>query len=232
MRNLRASIIVLNVLFAAALGATLAWPAEKQIVFRGFGGDKVPTTLSGSPLSYESLGDQPLDKAAQSQLQAASIVSREYREVGPNASPSPVSLTLIGGTDRSVIHDPRSCFVGGGWVIDNDHNEILPGTDIGVHSCLIRQPGSNVGFDVVYLYVVDGAILNKVTQIRAEMVWNAFVGTSNRPTFFFRCTRLVDTKSLSTVGIDAAEHKRLQDFTATMWKAIGPQLLALKSGSE
>ena len=227
MRNLRTSIIILNVIFFAALGAALAWPAEKRVAFAGFGAERIPKTIAGTEgRSYEFVSDQPLDKGAQEQLNAASIVSREYQEAGPDATPAPFGLTLIGGTDRSVIHDPRSCFRGAGWRIENDHNEVLPGTNINAHSCLIRQPNSNVGFDVLYLYVVDGAILNKVTQIRAEMVWNAFLGTANRPTFFFRCTRLVD---LSTGSMEQKDHQRLQDFSAATWNAIGPQLLAVRA---
>jgi hypothetical protein len=230
-QNIRASLIAVNILLLGALGVALTWPEEKRVEF-SYPGERVPRSVENAGVAYEAIGDLPVDKDTRTQLSAASIISRTYRETGKMVASDPMLFTLIGGKDRTVIHDPRSCFRGAGWQIDNDRNEVLPGTSINVHTCVIRQPQENIAHDVIYLYTVDGAILNSVTQIRGEMVWNAFLGSSNRPTFFFRCSRLVNPASINKDGgISDEEHKKLQDFAATMWKTVGPDLLKMRSAN-
>ena len=131
-----------------------------------------------------------------------------------------MNFVLIGGTDRSALHDPRSCLIGAGMQIADDHLERLPGTDVEARAChAVGAPGVP-GADMLYLYVVDGKVVNEVTQIRAAMLWSALLGRRGTPVYFLRFTRSLEADAQT----NARGHDRLGRFAAEMWTTLQPKL--------
>ena len=147
-------------------------------------------------------------------LSSADLISRTYTQNGDT-----MDFVLIGGTDRTALHDPRSCLVGAGWRLENDHTEALPGAGISVHACHAVGAAGQPGLDIVYLYVVDGRIIDQVTQIRAAMLWSALLGRKNTPVYFLRFTRPLSDDAAQ----QADRHTQLEHFAAQMWTALRPK---------
>ncbi|MBV9850607.1 MAG: EpsI family protein [Armatimonadetes bacterium] len=199
---------LLMALVGAALATAMVWRPAPPPRFAGIGGGDVPRAVGG----YVGQ-DYAMAPEVRAALSSADIVSRAYGRGG-----DAVDFVLIGGTDRTALHDPRSCLVGAGWKLEGDHTEALPGTGVAVRAChAVGLPGTT-GYDIVYLYVVDGRVINQVTQIRAAMLWSALLGRKNTPVYFLRFMR--------PLGADAAaDHARMQSFAAQMWAALAPRLM-------
>ena len=109
--------------------------------------------------------------------------------------------------------------------VTGDHLERLPGTDIFARACHAvptgADPTSAAGTDMLYLYVVNGRVVNQVTQIRAAMLWSALLGQSGTPVYFLRWTRGLHPDPRA----EAEGHARLQRFATDMWTALQPRLI-------
>lgn len=225
MQNIRRSAYLLNAVLAAACVFSIAWKPAPPPVFRGAGPDDVPTRVSGG--RYVSTGDVTLAPEVQAALSAGTVVYRTFADTGAKAAEdtdSTLDFVLIGGTDRSALHDPRSCLAGAGWQMSGDHTVTLPGTGVTARSCRVEREsssdtGSREGYEIVYLYVVDGQVVPDVTRIRREMLLSAMIGKPNRPVYFFRCIRPLpaDLKS-------PADDPALHEFAAAMWKSLHVRL--------
>ncbi len=217
-----------------ALGvvAALLWKPAPPTPFRGVEAHEVPARLGG----YISEGDSPVPEDVRAALSSGSIVSRYYRRDADSSSSSSSSsssagdtgmeLLLIGGTDRSALHDPRSCFVGSGWRIENDHTETLPGTQVEARVCHVVDAEKQTGFDTLYLYVVDGKVIHQVTQIRTQMLLSAVIGKKNRPVYFLRIVIPLP----SDPALRQRDHERLMQFAAEAWTALEPRLRNHEAG--
>ena len=73
---------------------------------------------------------------------------------------------------------------------------------------------------MLYLYVVNGKVINEVTQIRAAMLWSALLGRRGTPVYFLRFTRSLDADN----GANARGHDRLGGFASEMWTTLQPKL--------
>ena len=162
--------------------------------------------------------DESVPADVRAALASASLTSRTYRLAGGEAEP--LSFVLIGGTDRSALHDPRSCLIGAGMQIEGDQLEALPGTGIEARACH-AVAGAGGGFDIIYLYLVNGRIVNSATQIRAAMLWSALLGRRGTPVYFLRFTRPL----YSDPRQDAAGHAAMLQFATHMWRRLQPRLL-------
>ena len=202
---------LLVILVGAALATAMVWKPSPPPKFAGIIGGDVPRSVGG--VVGQDYAMTPEVRAA---LASADTVSRTYGQ-GADA----VDFVLIGGTDRTALHDPRSCLVGAGWKLEDDHTEVLPGTGIAAHACrAVGMPGAS-GYDIVYLYVVDGHVINQVTQIRAAMLWSALLGRKNTPVYFLRFLRPLSNNAATV----PADHARLQAFASQMWAALAPRLM-------
>jgi hypothetical protein len=208
-------------LLGVALAASFIWRPAPPPKFAGFTAAELPRRVTaGGDAAFVFAGEQPIAESARQQLTSASLVSASYSPAGGSDPMRRVDVTLIGGTDRTALHDPRSCFVGAGWRIEGDHTEPVPGTPLTARSCTLRQDDGSSAYDVLYLYLVDGSVVDDVTRIRSEMALSALLGRRNRPVYFIRFTRPI--AAAGSPGAD--EHADLQRFVASLWRQIGPRL--------
>jgi hypothetical protein len=132
---------------------------------------------------------------------------------------------MIGGTDRSALHDPRSCLTGAGWRIQDDRTETILGTEVQARRCRVVQDKASQSYELIYLYVVDGKIINEVTQIRGKMLLSALVGQRGTPTIFIRFMRpLAPSESSSEPSRvrNESDSASLNAFAAEMWNTLRP----------
>ncbi|MBC8137343.1 MAG: exosortase-associated EpsI family protein, partial [Fibrella sp.] len=138
---------------------------------------------------------------------------------GNDATP-PIEFVLIGGTDRDALHDPRSCLIGGGWTIESDRSEPLTvgAVDLPAHSCRIVNPTlpDKPAYDMLYIYVVDGKVIESATQIRAQLLASALIGKKNTPVYYLRFLRPVDQSDQAKNGAP----EDLRRFAGTMWQEL------------
>ena len=212
MSHIRRMAALLVLLVGSAFLTAMVWKPAPPAKFTGLKTQDVPRSIGG----YDAPSDYEMTPEVKAALSSADIVSRTYTQGG-----DAVDFVAIGGTDRTALHDPRSCLVGAGWRLEDDHTERLPSTAVTAHAChAVVQPGAP-SLDIVYLYVVDGKVINQVTQIRTAMLWSALLGRKNTPAYFLRFTRpLSDGASQQ-----AADHARLEQFAAGMWTALQPKLV-------
>ena len=202
---------LLTLLLGATLLAGGAWKPPAVARFTGLTGQDVPRVVGGL-----SGRDYQLDPAARATVASGSVLCRTYGE-GREA----VDFTLIGGKDRQALHDPRTCLTGGGWMLVNDHAEHLPGTDVNAQSCQAVGRADAPGYDILYLYVVDGKRISQIQQIRTQMLWGALIGREEVPVYFLRFMQPLDQDPAAT----AAHHQRLLQFAARMWQSVQPQIM-------
>ena len=215
MPHIRRAGYLLILLIGAALATAMVWKPAPPPRFVGVTGQDVPRTLNG----YECAVDDAVPAAVQAALSSADLLSRTYTENGSLQGDS-VNFVLIGGTDRSALHDPRSCLIGSGMQIENDHVERLPGTDVDARVCHAVGTDGAGGLDILYLYVVNGKVVSQATQIRAAMLWSALLGRRGTPVYFLRFTRTLAADPQAS----AWGHDSLQRFAAQMWRTLQPKL--------
>ena len=219
MPNIRRMGYFLTLIIGAALATSMIWKPAPPAHFVGITSAEVPRELAG----YSAPEDDILPPDVRAALASTDPLSRNYHQAGGD-----VNFLLIGGTDRSALHDPRSCLIGAGMQLEADHVEMLPGTQIEARSCrAVSQnavPGasSQGGYDILYLYVVNGKVINQVTQIRAAMLLSAVLGQRGTPVYFLRFTRTISPDPQEY----ALDHAKLQQFAAEMWKHLQPRLVA------
>lgn len=203
----------------AALLVSWVWNPAPPARFAGLGSADIPRTVGG--LTAGPNDAVPAD--VQAALSSATLTSRTYQATG--GAGDPVNFVLIGGTDRSALHDPRSCLIGAGMSAQNDHLERLPGTSIDARACRATQAGragaDGGGFDMIYLYLVNGRVVNQATEIRAAMLWSALLGQRGTPVYFLRFTRPI----FSDPRENARGHAALLQFASAMWNTLQPRLL-------
>lgn len=205
----RASALLVTVsLFAAGVNAT--WNPPKPPKFLGLSGVKARmSSVIGNASKGEETMFSPDVKAA---LSAADIFGTSYM----NANAGRIDVLLIGGTDRSALHDPRACMIGAGWELEADHTETLPGTQVQARFCKMVGGTADTDYEVLYLYVVDKAVIQQVTQIRLQMLASAIIGKKGTPVCFFRLQRSVPRNQLDNPK--AAADFRL--FAAALWTQL------------
>lgn len=209
MQNVRGTAYLLAALGIAAWCFSMFWKPTPPPKYRGLDvvRDRIPAVAAG----YEKGSANTFSDAVLKALAAADIVSYPYK-----GDTGTFDLTLIGGTDRSALHDPRSCLVGAGWRIENDHTEPLPGTDVEARVCTATGGSDGVDYEIIYLYVVGDRIINHVTQIRTQMLLSALVGRKGTPVCFVRFQRPIPRGG----GDDPEEAKRFRAFAAEMWNTL------------
>ena len=213
---------LLATMIGAALLVTQVWNPAPPAAFAGLRGDDIPHAVGG----YAAGPDDAIPAEVQAALASATLTSRLYTPAGGG---DPVSFVLIGGTDRSALHDPRSCLIGSGMSVQNDHLERLPGTGIEARACRAIDGAKSRtetqtevgGSDMIYLYLVNGKVVSSATQIRAAMLWSALLGQRGTPVYFLRFTRPVP----SDPRLDAQGHAALLQFATEMWTRLKPRLL-------
>lgn len=202
---------LLVLIMGAALLTAMVWRPPPPQPFIGLQTEDVPRDVGGytAPTDYEMTPD------VKALLEGADVVSRTYTHQTDG-----IDFVLLGGNSRENLHDPRSCLTGAGWSLADDHTERLPNTNVDVHACrAIGMPGTK-GFDVLYLYVVDGKRISAVSQIRMQMLVSALIGKQNAPVYMLRFMEpLADDQP--TI---AANHARMMDFAAQMWSVMEPKL--------
>lgn len=211
----------LALLIGAALITAMVWKPAPPPRFAGLAGRDVPRFVGG----WVSGPDETVPADVQAALASASLTSRTYQPAAGNETPgaNPLGFVLIGGTDRSALHDPRSCLIGAGMQVTDDHLEALPGTGIQARACrAVGGLNTAGGSDMIYLYLVNGRVVNQATQIRAAMLWSALLGRRGTPVYFLRFTRPLDSDSRQ----DALGHAAMLQFAAKMWKTLQPRLLS------
>jgi hypothetical protein len=191
----------LALLGLTALGISWFWRPETGKVSRSLIGLTLPMQ-SGALVRTESLTVDPLVRGA---LPTADISRTLYTLP---SSGEGVELTLIAGSDRDALHDPRSCMVGAGWRIENDRVEPLAGTGTRLRRCTLAQGAQR--FDVVYGYVCEGNVLAEPTQIRGRMLTAAVLGRKDAPVCFFRLLRPAGRIPDTT----------FEPFAAALWNAL------------
>jgi len=213
MPNIRRMGYLLTALIGAALATAMVWKPAPPPPFLGVKGADVPRAVGG----LRAAADDAVPDDVKAALSSADLLSRTYTDGAGDA----VNFVLIGGTDRSALHDPRACLIGAGMQIEGDHLERLPGTDVEARAChAVGAGGASGGSDMLYLYVVNGRIVNEVTQIRAAMLWSALLGRRGTPVYFLRFSRSLEADPQA----DARGHDRLGGFAAGMWTALQPEL--------
>jgi len=203
---------LLVILLSSAMVAVKVWSRPPAAKFAGLSPASVPNEVDG----YLGMGEAPIAPEVQAALASASIVSRSFVR-GVDS----IDFLAIAGTDRTALHDPRSCLVGAGWRLQDDHDFYLPASKVTAHSCHAVGPAGTQDLDIIYLYAVDGKIISQPTEIRAAMLWSALIGRKNSPAYFLRFvqTKCTDEKA------DQARHANLTKFAARMFAAMQPTIL-------
>lgn len=210
MQNLRRVGYLLSLVIGAALLTAMVWRPAPPKPFVGLSTGQVPSAVDG----YDGT-DYALTPQVKEALASASIVSRQYVR-GADA----IDFVLLGGTSREALHDPRSCLTGAGWDLAEQHPEHLPGTAVDVQAChAVGLPGVP-GYDILYLYVVNGHKISTVSQIRRQMLWSALIGRKNEPVYMLRFMMPLTGDPQE----EAQNHARLTQFAAQMWTTIQPAL--------
>ncbi|MDQ2798199.1 MAG: EpsI family protein [Armatimonadota bacterium] len=215
MPHIRRVGYLLTLLIGAALATAMVWKPAPPPRFAGISGQDVPRALD----SYRCAADDAVPADVKAALSSADLLSRTYTENGAMPGDA-INFVLIGGTDRSALHDPRSCLIGSGMQIENDHLERLPGTNVDVRVCHAVGTNGAGGLDILYLYVVNGKVVSQATQIRAAMLWSALLGRRGTPVYFLRFTRGLAADPNASVQ----EHDSLQRFASKMWITLQPKL--------
>jgi EpsI family protein len=216
MSNVYGAGYLLAFFAALAFVASRLWHPAPPPKYSGISEWRIPETVAG----FQSQGEETLSPSVRAALSSADIVSRTYQSSGGNV----VQFTMIGGTDRSALHDPRSCLTGAGWRIEDDHTETIPGTQVQARKCRVVQDKSSQSYELIYLYVVDGKIINEVTQIRGKMLLSALIGQKGTPTIFMRFMRPLAPAGSSEPSQVPNEsgNTYLNTFAAEMWNALRP----------
>ncbi len=218
MQNVRRAGYFLILILAAALTTAFAWQPASPAKFTGLSALNVPTRVANFTGQ-----DVAVDAQTRGALSSAEAMERDYRDSDGRL----IQLTLIGGTDRSALHDPRSCLVGSGWRIDNDHVENLPvaGKEVPARTCTasLDQPGARNtdGCDIVYLYVTHRRVIASATSIRLALLESALLEQNDAPVYFVRFVLPLGHGR----QFNAAEHAQLLSFAAEFWSRISPSIL-------
>ena len=210
MSQIRRVGYILVALLMAATAFSKLWKPPVLPPFVGVASAEIPLNIGG----FASPGDYKMDPVVLQALATGDVISREYSD-----GQTSVDFAMIGGTDRGALHDPRSCLVGAGWSLENDHTEPLPGTNIDVRACHAVGLGSR-GYDIVYLYVVNGHIINEPTQIRLSMLVSALLGRRNTPVYFLRFM----TPDTTQGGVDPTTHAAMERLAASMWQTLSGRI--------
>lgn len=225
MSQVRGSAALLAALFAAAIATAVFWNPPPPAPFRPIGESQIPHAVAGYVASDTVPGS--VSEEARRVLSSASIVSRTYMRgaaVGPVYAP--IEFILVGGTDRSALHDPRSCLIGSGWAIQEDRaTPFTAGTrTVPAHTCRIINENlpDKPAVDLLYLYVVDGKVIESVTQIRAQMLASAVIGRKNTPVYFLRFLRPVERTGEDNLSLasSAQSSEILKQFAGAMWQQL------------
>jgi hypothetical protein len=230
MSSVRRSALVLSAIFVCANAAALLWRPASAARAETAMAITVPEKVG----PFVSQGDVPMPPEVKEALASATMIARSYSGGGP----LPLDFILIGGTDRSALHDPRSCLVGDGWRITEDRSETLAGAGIPVRTCRIVKGGEGDGqpaaaYEMLYLYVVDGQVVERVTQIRGRMLAAALLGSKGAPTYFLRFVRPLSADepgagSENATAEPPSEDGGLRRFAAAMWSEISPKMVTAK----
>lgn len=197
---------------ASALLTAMVWKPAPPARFDGLEKLAIPAVVGG----YQGQV-VPVDAQTRSALGSAQVTARRY--TAPNGMV--VDLTMIGGTNRSALHDPRSCLVGAGWQLTDDHVERLPGTDVPVRDCHALTGDGSPGYDVEYLYVSGRRVISSATQIRFALLEAALLEQNDAPVYFVRLI----TPLPASQGKQIWEHAQLQRFASGLWRKLGPELI-------
>jgi len=215
MSEVRRTGYLLVLIIFSALVISYLWKAPAGAKIRALPPSVAPLCVSGF-LAHPGF----VSSAALQALGTAQVIDREYKA----ADGFTINFALIRGTDRDALHDPRSCLVGAGGRIDNDHLERLPGTTLQVRSCDVNFGGENGSkADIVYYYFTQQGSISSVTAIRMRLLSYAFLFRREEPIYFIRF--------VTPVPVDAdvvqrrAIHNRLTEFASDMWRIIGPTLM-------
>ena len=210
MQNVRGTAHLLALIGAVVWTFSMVWRPTPPPKYRGLEAVEQRIPLAVGP--YVRGEANTFSKAVLDALAAADIVSFTFQ-----GQTGWFDLTLIGGTDRSALHDPRSCLAGAGWRIENDHVETIPGTAIEARVCRATGGGSQEqDYEFLYVYVVGDQIINHVTQIRARMLMSALIGRKGTPVCFVRFQRPVPRNGAD----DPAEAARFRKFAGIMWNTL------------
>ncbi len=223
MQKIRWAGYLLILIFAAALCVAFIWRPAPPQKFHGLNSQAVPMAIDG----YQGQAT-PVDAITRGALASAQIASRSYTDSKGNQ----IQLLLIGGTDRSALHDPRSCLVGSGGRIDSDHVEplTLSATASGAplpeavsaRSCIATYPGQaqyGPGYDILYFYVTHRKIIASATEIRLALL-SSLIEQNDEPVYFIRILAPYQAGD----GY-AAEHARLRAFASAFWESSSPVFL-------
>ena len=201
----------LMLLVGVALLTSMVWRPAPPPAFHGVTTQDVPRVVNG----YAAPTDYQMPPEVIAMLPNSDIISRQY-----NKGRDVVDFVLLGGSSREALHDPRSCLVGAGWSLANDHTERLPQTSVDLHACRIVGLSGTTGFDVLYLYVVDGRRASSIAEIRREMLWSALIGRKNEPVYMLRFMQPLS----SDPDMQSADHARLMNFASQMWTNLQPKI--------
>lgn len=198
----------------AALLAAMVWKPAPPPTFQGLDKITIPSVVGDFQGRVV-----PVDAETRDALVSAQVTAREYRA----PSGMLVQLTMIGGTDRSALHDPRSCLVGAGWQLTDDHVEYLEGSGVPVRVChALTTPGAGLpNYDIEYLYVTNRHVIASATQIRLALLEAALLEQNDSPVYYVRLL----TPLPQTPAAQSQEHMQLQSFAAGLWDKMGPALL-------
>ena len=131
MPPIRRSAYLLALCTFAVLLVSLVWRPAPPSAFVGVASADVPAAIG----DWISQGDYEVTPEVRAALSSADIVSRTYARGEGSTGDASIDFVLIGGTDRNALHDPRSCLVGGGWRLENDRVDTLPGAGVQARAC-------------------------------------------------------------------------------------------------
>jgi EpsI family protein len=125
-------------ILTALVGATALFAARMPTIQTEVRADSLPATRLSLQLGQWKGEDVPVPTDVQKALPTARILSRSYR-----CPTGPASVTIITGSDATVLHDPHDCLSGEGWQFLKDRTRTAdvgrPGAPIQIREVVMQK---------------------------------------------------------------------------------------------
>ncbi|MBS1718883.1 MAG: exosortase-associated EpsI family protein [Armatimonadetes bacterium] len=172
---------------------------------------KLPTTMDESKmeaLAPSKVGPFYFEQSAEDKGCTYRMDARTYRLLNPYGIVARVysyrnesyDVVLIAGNDKENFHDPRICFQGQGWLIDQEAQiqiKTKGGENILATIVKIRQPDQNRANLAIYFYRGKNAYYPSTSGLGMLMVKGLLKGELNTDIVFYRFMPLGSAANVS-----------------------------------
>src|SRR5687768_13882781 len=144
-------------------GATALFAAHMPTIQTEVRADSQPVARLALQLGKWQGEDVPVSVDVQKALPTARILSRSY-----SCPTGPATVTIVSGSDATVLHDPHDCLSGEGWQFLKEGTRTVdtgrPGDEIRVREVVMQKSGARA--HMWYWYAVGSDIYDSTLPAR------------------------------------------------------------------